>query len=285
MTPPWHARGEDAHARDLRALFMSCSAGDVRAREALIVRFLPFARGMARRYEGRGEPIEDLCQAATIGLIRAVDRYSPERGHTFPAYARAMILGEIRRHFRDTTWRVHVPRSVRERAGSVRRAENELSAVAGSDKPEAVANHLGIRREEVLEARRALEASSPRSLDASYMTAEGDAFALHDLIGADEPDYERVEVSIGIRRTLDTLKPRDQKVLLLRLARELSQDEIAGHVGVSQMHVSRILRSAGVALTASCGLPWRAPRKLRRWSRPTLSLAGTTAFEPAASRA
>jgi RNA polymerase sigma factor (sigma-70 family) len=140
-----------------------------------------------RRADRRGEPIEDLCQAASVGLIKAVDGHSPERGDAFAAYAHAMILGEIRRHFRDTTWRVHVPRPMRDRAGY-------------------------------------------------------------------EPAYERAEMSVGIRRTLLTLRPRDRQVVLLRLACDLTQDEIAGRIGISQMHVSRILRSAGAALSTTCGL-------------------------------
>lgn len=254
MTPHCRARAEHYSACDLSVLFDRCSAGDTRARETIIVRFLPLARRLARIYEGRGEPIEDLRQAASIGLIRAVDRYSPARGNAFPAYARAMILGEIRRHFRDTTWRVYVPRPVRDRAGRVLRAEKELGTKSGSPAPEAIANHLGIGPGQVAEARRALEAYFPRSLDVSHTAPDDNAPALRAVIGCDEAEYERVEMSVGIRRALLTLKPRDQKVVLLRLRWELSQDEIARRVGVSQMHVSRILRNAALVLTASCGL-------------------------------
>jgi RNA polymerase sigma-B factor len=257
MTPHWHAAAVSARpACELRVLFSRCSAGDASAREAIIVRFLPFARRLARCYEGRGEPIDDLCQAASIGLIKAVDRYSSDSGAAFPAYARPVILGEIKRHFRDTTWRVHVPRPVRERAGRVRRAENELGT--GPAKSAEIANHLGVTREEVDEARLAMEAYSPRPLDACSVAPSGDALPLSDVIGADEPDYQSVELSVVLRQTLLTLKPRDQKILLFRLALELSQDEIAHRVGLSQMHVSRILRRAGVKLAASGGLVIRA---------------------------
>jgi RNA polymerase sigma-B factor len=290
MTPHWHARAEHWSARDLGALFRRYSAGDTRARETIILRFLPLARRLARTYAGRGEPIEDLCQAASVGLIKAVDRYSLDRGDAFPAYARPVILGEIRRQFRDMAWYVHVPRSVRERAWQVRRAETDLGAASGSAKPEAIADYLGIGREEVLEARRAQEAYSPRSLDASCTAADGDALSLHDVIGAVEPDYERIEVSVGLRRALLTLKPRDQKVLLLRLGWELSQDEIARRVGLSQMHVSRILRTtARVALTTNCGLPTnttpslvcrRTPARAGRRQRPRHEPAGVSAAGP-----
>jgi RNA polymerase sigma-B factor len=247
--------GADWRARDLRALFRRCSAGDAQAREAIIVRFLPLARRLARRYEGRGEPLEDLVQAASVGLIKAVDRYSPDRGDAFPAYARPMILGELRRHFRDKTWRVHVPRPMKERAGRVLRADDEARRVSGSAEPDAIARSLGIGPQEVVEARRALEAYRPRSLDATYTAPDGDQIALGEVIGVRDSEYERVEISIGIRRALLTLRPRDRKVLLLRLAGELTQDEIARRIGISQMHVSRILRKAGAALTTSCGLP------------------------------
>jgi len=258
MTPHRHAGAmapTDWPACDLKTLFSRCAAGDARARETIIVRYLPLARRLARDYEGRGEPIEDLCQAACVGLIRAVDRYSPDRGDAFAAYARPMILGAIRRHFRDTTWRLHVPRPMRECAGRVLRADKALSSTSGSPaEPDVIAAYLGIAPEEVAEARRALETYFPRSLDATHASRDGDQPALRDVIGGQESGYESAEVSAGVWRALGGLGLRDQKVLLLRLACELTQDEIAGRVGVSQMHVSRILRNAGEALTASCGL-------------------------------
>jgi RNA polymerase sigma-B factor len=262
MAPRLHARAvapSDWPACDLRTLLSRCSAGDTRARETIIVRFLPLASSLARLYEGRGEPIEDLCQAASVGLIKAVDRYSPDRGDSFAAYARPMIMGELRHHFRDTTWRLHVPRPIKDRAAQVLRAEQELSAVSGAViEPSAVADHLGLGSDEVGEARHAMAANWPRSLDAPNKAADGDgdgdAIALREAIGDDESGYERVEVSVGIGRAVRKLGPRDGKVLLLRLAFELTQDEIAARIGVSQMHVSRILRNAGAALTTSCGL-------------------------------
>jgi RNA polymerase sigma-B factor len=165
-----------------------------------------------------------------------------------------VILGEIRRHFRDATWRVHVPRPARERAWEVSRAEKELKTASGSVKPEAIANYLGIAPGDVADARRALEAYSPRSLDSSYVAPDGDTLPLREAIAADDSVDERAELSVGIRRALLSLKPRDQKVLLLRLACGLSQSEIAHRVGLSQMQVSRILRNAGARLTISCGL-------------------------------
>ena len=258
MTPYGHESAVapmDWPSCDMGALFSRSVAGDTRAREIIIVRFMPLARRLARVYEGRGEPIEDLCQAAAVGLIRAVDRYSPDRGYAFSAYARPMILGEIRRHFRDTTWRVHVPRQVKERAGRVLRAEHELSPTEGPPaKSEAIAAHLGIGLAEVAEARQALQTYFPAALDAPSAGADAGCTLLGEVSGAIDPGYERVEVSFGVERALGQMKPRDRKILQLRLVWELSQDEIAGRVGISQMHVSRRLRSIGAALTSSCGL-------------------------------
>lgn len=258
MKPHRHGRAvapRDWPACDVRMLFSRCAAGDARARETIIVRYLPLARRLARVYEGRGEPIDDLYQAASVGLIRAVDRYTPDRGDGFAAYARPMILGAIRHHFRDATWRVHVPRPMKERAGRVLRAERALGqSSAKPAEPEAIAAHLDIAPEEVVEARRALRTYFLRSLESANSPEDDRRRPVREFVGGQEPGYERVEMSVGVRRALDELAPRDQKVLLLRLACELTQDEIAGRVGVSQMHVSRILRKAGAALTGSCGL-------------------------------
>jgi RNA polymerase sigma-B factor len=216
---------------------------------------LAVARWLARRYEGRGEPLEDLCQAASLGLIKAVDRYAPGRGTTFAAYARPVILGEIRRHFRDTTWRVSMPRGLKDSAGRVVRAQRALQPPCGSAPgTEAIARHLGVDPAEVEQARCALHAYWPGSLDAMRVAPDGHRLALREVIGGHEPGYERAEMSVGIGRALRGLAPRDQRVLLLRLACDLSQDEIAGRVGVSQMQVSRILRHATAAVTAACGL-------------------------------
>jgi RNA polymerase sigma-B factor len=258
MTPYGHQHAMapmDWPSCDIGALFSRSFAGDSRARETIIVRFLPLARRLARQYDGRGEPIEDLVQAASVGLIRAVDRYSPDRGDAFSAYARPMIVGEIRRHFRDTTWRVHVPRPVKESAGRVLRADRELSRVDGAPiKPEAIAQHLGIGLDQVAEARRALQTYFPASLDPPSEAPAKGQIDRGEFSGTIDPGYERVEVSFGIERALGLMKPRDRTILLLRLVGELSQGEIAGRVGISQMHVSRTLRSIGAALTASCGL-------------------------------
>ena len=255
MTPQRHARTparRGRSARDLRTLFSQSSAGDARAREAIIVGFLPFACQLARRYRGRGEPVEDLYQAASVGLIKAVDRYEPERGGSFVVYAAPTILGEIRRHFRDATWPLHVPRSVQERAGRVARAQEELRARSGSDPTtEVIARQLGLELGEVAETQGALKAYRPGSLDATYAAEDGQRRALSEIVGELDPEYERVETSVGWRHALRRLQPRERKVLLLRYGGELTQDEIARRIGVSQMHVSRILLNAAAAVAAA----------------------------------
>ena len=258
MTLQWHARTSvprAGSARDLRTLFRRCSAGDARAREAIILRFLPYARRLARRYEGRGEPVEDVYQAASVGLIKAVDRYEPGRGESFVAFARPTILGEIKRHFRDTTWRVHVPRSVQERACQLTRARDEIRATSGAKaSTEAIARHLGLELGEVAEAQGALQANRPGSLDVTDAVEDGQRLTLRETVGEFDSAYERLETSAGWGDALRRLHPRERKVLLLRFGGELTQDEIARRIGVSQMHVSRILRNAAAALAAASEL-------------------------------
>jgi RNA polymerase sigma-B factor len=237
-------------ARDLNTLFSCCSGGDARARETIIVRFLPHARRLARRYERRGETAEDLYQAASEGLIKAVDRYQPERGVSFMSYAERVILGEIRRHFRDRTWRVHVPRSMQERAVRLARASAELPASRGADETTVIATHLGIEPSEIDDARLVLEAYRPRSLDAEYEREDGQRQTLGESVGEWDRGYEQVEDFVEFRHMLEKLGPRDREVLLLRVHFELTQAEIARRIGVSQMQVSRILRKSIRTTTA-----------------------------------
>jgi RNA polymerase sigma-B factor len=243
MKPDWRARASarDLTDRDIRGLFECCLAGDAQARETIIVAFLPYACRLARRFEGQGEPAEDLCQAASVGLIKAVDRFEPARGVPFFGYAKLLILGELRRHFRDTTWRVHAPRGTKERAARVARAETELRARSGSPGTTLIARHAGLDPDEVSEARGALRANRAASLDAQP-AADGARLPVRETVGHVDPEYERVEASAGFWGAAQTLTPRDRTVLLLRVACEMTQDEIASRIGVSQMHVSRILR-------------------------------------------
>jgi RNA polymerase sigma-B factor len=261
MTPQGHAsafaRG-DRGADDLVTLFDACRAGDAQARETIILRFLPLARTIARRYEGRGEPLDDLVQVASIGLMKAVDRCAPDRVHTFRAYAAHMMLGDIRRHFRDATWRVHVPRPLRDRAHRVACAGAAIRPAGDArTRTEAIARSLDLEPADVAEAQRAWAAYLPDSLDAAPRSRDGSA-AVSRQVGVTAPEYERVELALDIARALQGLRRRDQTVLLLRLCCDLTQREIAGRIGVSQMHISRILRGNHVAVAAVCGLARQA---------------------------
>jgi RNA polymerase sigma-B factor len=259
MKPHRHAgpgaRG-DWRAEDLGALFRRSAGGDTDARDAIILRFLPLARRIARQYEGRGEPADDLVQVASLGLIRAVDGFSPARGDAFAAYARPVMVGEIRRYFRDMTWRVHVPRGLRDRANRVARAERAVRGPRGAaGSVAAIARYLDLQPSEVTEAQAAWAAYWPGSLEASRTIVDVDEHARReDVLGACDPGYEHAEVFVGIGRALRPLRPRDQIALLLRVYCELTQHEIAARIGVSQMQVSRILRRGNVAMAKACGV-------------------------------
>ncbi len=247
-------RGESA--RDLWTLFRRCSAGDARAREAIIVRFLPYAHNLARLYTGRGEPVEDLFQTASVGLIKAVDRYRPERGDSFIAFAKPTILGEIRNYFRDATWRVHVPRAVQDRACRVASAHEQLLASAGPEPTtKVIATHLGLEPGEVAEAQGALKANHPGSLDVTNTTEDGQRLPLSEIVGEVDPEYERVDTSLRWGRALRRVTARDRNIFLMRFGGELTQSEIAGRIGVSQMQVSRILRKSTATVAAALEMP------------------------------
>ncbi len=209
------------------------------------MRFLPYAHHLARRYEGRGEPIEDLCQTASVGLIKAVDRYDPDRSESFLAFADPTIRGEIRRHFRDTTWPMHVPRAMQECARRVALAREQLRTDSGRE-PEVgeIAGHLGLDQATVAEALAVLGSRRLDSLDGVRATDAGDQFTLRDTLGGPDPASERVETRMRWTQALRPLPVRDRRVLLMRFGGGLSQSEIARRIGVSQMHVSRILRGA-----------------------------------------
>jgi RNA polymerase sigma-B factor len=218
-------------------------AGDESVREELIERFLPLARQLARRYQRANEPLDDLVQVASIGLVKAVDRFDSARGVAFSSYAVPTILGELKRYFRDSGWAVHVPRGVQERAMQVDRAVKELGGRLGrSPSVDEVAEQIDASVEEVLAAMEASQAYEAMSLDAQRAgaDAEGDTFA--DGIGLEDDRFDLVEYEATIEPTLKALPKRDQVVLHLRFAQDMTQSQIAERIGHSQMHVSRILR-------------------------------------------
>lgn len=217
--------------------------GDRHAREVLIERFMPLARSLARRYLGTQEPIEDLTQVACLGLVKAIDRFDISRGNRFAAYAVPTILGELRRHFRDTSWAVHVPRSAQERAMEVERASEVLTGKQGhSPTVPEIAQYLERDQEEVLDALQVAQARGAVSLDAPRPGSEEDMEPRGESIGAEDEGYSLVEDGSAASQALASLAPREQRIVRLRFERELTQSEIAIEVGLSQMQISRILR-------------------------------------------
>jgi RNA polymerase sigma-B factor len=230
-------------AAALRARFVRSRAGDQRAREGLIVEFLPLARRMARRYQRSSEAFDDLLQVANLGLVNAVDRFDPDRGVAFSSFAVPTILGELRRHFRDTGWSVHVPRALHERALRVERVAGELEGRRGrSVTPQDVADELGLSLEATLEAMEAGQAYGALSIDAPIRSEDGSQDSLIDQLGDEDAGLTLVEDRATVVTSLQQLPLRDRRVLAMRFHEELTQTQIAARVGVSQMQVSRIIR-------------------------------------------
>jgi RNA polymerase sigma-B factor len=232
--------------REDRALFQRFrDQGDPVDREVLVERFLPLARNLASRYLRYDEPFDDIFQVACLGLVKAIDGFDVERGRAFTSYAVPTIVGEIKRHYRDRTWAVHVPRDLQELTLSVGRAAGELERML-LRKPNVgeLAAHLEISHEDVLEALQARRAHSSDSLDAPASSADGDdsARTVGESIGHEEPGYARAEQRATLKRMMTGLAPRDRLVLRLRFEHDLTQEEIGKRVGISQMQVSRVLR-------------------------------------------
>jgi RNA polymerase sigma-B factor len=219
--------------------------GDVSARETLIERFLPLARRLARRYERASEPLEDLVQVASLGLVKAIDRFEPDQGAGFSSYAVPTILGELKRHFRDAGWALHVPRGMQERVLKVNETVERLSGVLGrSPSAQEISRELDIPAEEVLEALEAGAAYDTVSLDAPLRTSEDDGVSFVESLGMTDMRFDLVEHGVGLERALRAMPERERTILFLRFAQGLTQVEIAERVGISQMHVSRLIRRA-----------------------------------------
>jgi RNA polymerase sigma-B factor len=219
--------------------------GDLRAREELVERFLPLARELALRYRYTDEPLDDLLQVASLGLIKAVDRFEPGRGTKFTSYAAPTILGELKRHFRDKGWALHVPRGLQERAMAVSREREQLSKKLGrSPTIREVAAVLRCSSEEVLEASEAAASYEAASLDAPVTRDDGESAVLVDLLGDEDSSYELAESRDAIANTWNALPEIERRVLELRFTEDLTQRQIGEQIGYSQMHVSRLLRRA-----------------------------------------
>jgi RNA polymerase sigma-B factor len=219
--------------------------GDQRAREELIARFLPMARRLAARYSGRRQPLDDLVQIASVGLVKAVDRFDPGRGAPFASFAVPTIVGELRRYFRDLGWAIHVPRRMQELVLRVEQAERGLTAATGRAPAVAeVASFLELSIDEVLEALECAATHQPVSLDAPTRTEGDDPETLADQIGGDDLGYELIDARLTIDTETARLSPRARRILELRFVHDLTQAQIAELVGVSQMQVSRLIRAA-----------------------------------------
>jgi RNA polymerase sigma-B factor len=216
---------------------------DRRARDELVERYMPLARRLARRYLGAREPFEDLVQVASLGLVKAIDRFDPTRGHTFASYAIPTILGELRRYFRDSTWSVHVPRGAQERAAAIETAQEALRGEQrGAPTVAQIAEYLEISAEEVLDGMLAMRAYEADSLDAPAVPGEdGEGRSGLDRIGSEDGRYELIEADASAAPAIRELPERERRVLRMRFVEEMSQSEIATRIGVSQMQVSRIL--------------------------------------------
>jgi RNA polymerase sigma-B factor len=262
LAPPLPARvtrrracdRDDSREAERQLLVRYHENGDIASREELAERFLPLARDLAMRYTYTDEPFDDLFQVASLGLIKAIDRFEPGRGTKFTSYAAPTILGELKRHFRDKGWALHVPRDLQERTLAVSRATEVLSKELGrSPKVREVAKHLDCSVEAVLEAQEASASYQAASLDAPTSRDDEEAAPLVDLMGDDDTSYELVESREAIANTWRALPEVERKVLELRFMHDLTQREIGERIGYSQMHVSRLLRRAMERLQAVAG--------------------------------
>lgn len=212
------------------------------ARDDLVRLHLPLVEHCARRFRNRGEPFEDLVQVGTIGLIKAVDRFDTDRGVEFSTYATPTIIGEIKRHFRDKGWAIRVPRRLQELRMQISACTAELNQSLGrSPTPSELAGAIGCSVEEVIEGIESSNAYSTLSLDAGSDSSEEGSLSMLDTMGIDDEGLEHVELRESLKPLLEQLPPREKNILMLRFFKNMTQSQIATEVGVSQMHVSRLL--------------------------------------------
>ncbi len=211
-------------------------------RDGLIMDHMPLVKALARRYANRGEPLDDLIQVGTIGLIKAVDRFDPSRGTALASFATPTILGEIRRHFRDRTWMVHVPRGLQDAHSAVNRTIDEMtSRLRRSPSVHEVASELSLSQDEVLDAIAAGAAYQPMSLSRPPSGLDDDEPMD---VSVEEEGFEWAEGRASIGNRVSELPARERHIVALRFTHGMTQSEIAEVVGISQMHVSRLLAKA-----------------------------------------
>jgi RNA polymerase sigma-B factor len=217
--------------------------GDPLLRERLVETYQPFARSLAQRYYSGGEPLEDLIQVANVGLLKAIDRFEPDRGKPFAAFAAPTILGELRHYFRDHSWSVRLPRRLQERAirvadiGEQIRAEEQRTPTTSE-----LAARCDLTEAEVIEVMVADSSRRTRSLDAPVHQEDGESASIADMVPDDDTGYERAEATLAARSA--RLLPRERKVMDLRYVADMTQREVGEQIGISQMQVSRLQRSA-----------------------------------------
>ena len=241
------AKDGDAAAKALLALMAELPAGSPdrpRVRQRLIEAYMPLAEHLARRFRNRGEPLDDLVQVACLALVKSVDGYDHSRGAAFTSYAIPMILGELKRHFRDKGWNVRVPRRLQELRLDIGKAGADLAQQLGHSPTVAeLAGHLGVSEDEVIEAMESGHAYRALSLHAPVAGDESGT-ELADLLGGLDPDLENVENREALRPLLAKLPQREQRIIVMRFFGNMTQSQIAGQLGISQMHVSRLLAHA-----------------------------------------
>jgi RNA polymerase sigma-B factor len=212
------------------------------ARDGLVTLHLPLVEHCARRFRNRGEPLEDLVQVGTIGLIKSIDRFDLDRGVEFSTYATPTIIGEIKRHFRDKGWAIRVPRRLQELRMQISGTTAELTQQLGrSPTPRELAEAIGCSVEEIVEGIESGNAYSTLSLDAADDSGDESGVSMLEMLGLDDEHLEHIEIRESIKPLLEALPAREKRILLLRFFKNKTQSEIAAEIGVSQMHVSRLL--------------------------------------------
>ncbi|GAA3656200.1 RNA polymerase sigma-B factor [Lentzea atacamensis] len=210
-------------------------------RDRLVTEHLPVAQHIARRFGHRGEPHEDLVQVATVGLINAVDRFDPDRGSDFLSFAVPTIMGEVRKYFRDSSWSVRMPRRLKELHLAINAGTSRLSQQLGrAPTPSELAEHLGLSRDEIHEGLAAGNAYQSASLDDMLMS-EDSSISLGSTIGEEDPEIAMIEQREALHPLLQKLPERERKIVIMRFFGNMTQTQIAQKVGISQMHVSRLL--------------------------------------------
>ena len=239
---------ERIRERESLAQLAELDADDPRragVRDDLVTMHLPLVRHLARRYQDRGESIDDLVQVGTVGLIKAVDRFDLARGVEFSTFATPTILGEIKRHFRDTTWAVRVPRRLQELQAQVTSVSDELTrTLHRSPTVRELAESIGVTQDEILQALEARHAYNASSLEAGSDDESEGSSPIAGRFGTVDPEFEQVEYRESLRPSLNRLPERERRIILLRFFHNMSQTEIAEEMGMSQMHVSRLLARA-----------------------------------------